>query len=134
MNKYIKIVVLCLISFIPVVPAVAGVGPERDISRVTVNIDYGQLRPARTVEMSLPKGGTVLEALQRVAAVETHPVGPYVIVAGIDGVEGKRGETAWYYTVDGVSAEKLAMANVIDKAVHITWRYQEDVCSRKVDK
>lgn len=134
MNKYITVVISCLISSILVLPVFASVSSDVDISKVVVEIDYGQKLPARTVELSLNKGQTVLEALQNVAAVETHPVGQYVIVSAIDGVEGKRGETAWYYSVDGISANKLAVANVIDKAVHITWIYKKDVCSGKVDK
>lgn len=134
MKKYIALVISCFILFVYVLPAVGSLGSDAESGKVIVEIDYGKKLPAKTFEVVLSKGQTVLGVLQNVAVVETHPVGPYVIVAAIDGVDGKRGETAWYYTVDGVSADKLAAANVIDKAVHIAWKYQEDVCSRKVDR
>jgi hypothetical protein len=75
----------------------------------------------------------VLEALQTVAAVETHPVGKYVFVTSIDGVKGTRGETAWHYTVDGESPGELAYSKVLAGTEHVTWVYKKDVCSWKVD-
>ncbi len=101
---------------------------------IVVEIDYGGVRPSRTVEVPWVKGRTVLEVLQTVARVETHPVGQYVFVVSVDGVEGKRGEMAWYYTVNGKSADKLAYSNVLNNNVdHIRWAYKKDVCSKKVD-
>lgn len=101
--------------------------------KIIVEIDYGDIRPTRTVEVPRIKGRTALEILQVVAEVKTHPVGQYVFVVSIDGVEGKRGETAWYYTVDGKSADELAYSNVLNDAERIRWVYKKDVCSWKVD-
>lgn len=100
---------------------------------VIVEIDYGGLRPSRTVEVPWVKDRTALEVLQTVAKVETHPVGQYVFVISIDDVEGKRGEMAWYYTVNGKSADKLAYSNTVNDACQIRWVYKKDVCSKKVD-
>ncbi|UCB57241.1 MAG: DUF4430 domain-containing protein [Candidatus Omnitrophota bacterium] len=100
---------------------------------IIVEIDYGRLRPSRTIEAPLAKDRTILEVLQSVATVETHPVGKYVMVTSIDGVKGKRGEMAWYYTIDGKSADKIAYSKVADSAKHIKWVYKKDVCSPKVD-
>lgn len=104
-----------------------------DSKNIVVDIDYGNVRPSRTAEVPWVKNRTALEALQTVATVETHPVGRYVMVISIDGVKGKRGEMAWYYTVDGESADKIAYSRVIDDAERIRWVYKKDVCSRKVD-
>ncbi|MCK4249427.1 MAG: DUF4430 domain-containing protein [Candidatus Omnitrophica bacterium] len=104
-----------------------------DGKKNVVEIDYGDIRPSRTFEVPWVKDRTVLEVLLIVATVETHPVGQYVFVFSIDGVEGKRGEMAWYYTVDGKSPGKLAYSNVLDDAKHIKWVYKKDVCSCKVD-
>jgi hypothetical protein len=79
------------------------------------------------------KNRTVLEVLQAVATVKTHPVGQYVFVAAIDGIEGKRGEMAWYYTLDGKSADELAYSKVLNGTERIRWVYKKDVCSWKVD-
>jgi hypothetical protein len=100
---------------------------------IVIKINYGDIRPARTIEACYTKGNTALEVLQRVAEVKTHPVGEYVFVVSIDGVEGKRGETAWYYSVDGKSANKLAYSNILNDVNSMKWEYREDVCSRKVD-
>lgn len=101
---------------------------------IVVEIDYGEVRPFRTVEVPRIKSRTALEVLQAVAEVKTHPVGQYVFVISIDGVDGKRGEMAWYYTIDGESADKLAYSNILDdNAGRIRWVYKKDVCSAKVD-
>ncbi len=105
-----------------------------DTKSIIVEIDYGNIRPSRIVEALWIKGKTALEVLQTVAKVETHPVGQHVFVVSIDEVEGKRGETAWYYTVDGKAADKLAYSNVLNDVHHMRWTYKKDVCSAKVDK
>lgn len=135
-DRLIVAVILC-VSSMTIVESWA----DREVSHVNddsknivVEIDYGGVRPSRTVEVSWLKGRTVLEVLQTVAEVKTHPVGQYVFVVSIDGVEGKRGQMAWYYTVNGKSADKLAYLNVIDdNASHVKWMYKKDVCSGKVD-
>lgn len=109
-------------------------GVNESNRKIVVEIDYGNVQPSRMVEIPLTTGKTVLEVLQTVATVETHPVNQYVFVAAIDGVEGKRGEMAWYYTVDGKSPDKLAYSKVLDGTEGVVkWTYKKDVCSWKVD-
>lgn len=112
---------------------VSSIAAWADNENIVVEIDYGTLRSSRTIEIPQVKDRTVLEALQSVATVQTHPVGEYVMVTSIDGVEGKRGEMAWYYMIDGKSADKIAYSKVADGAKHIKWVYKKDVCSPKVD-
>ncbi|MDD5500918.1 MAG: DUF4430 domain-containing protein [Candidatus Omnitrophica bacterium] len=100
---------------------------------VSVEIDYGGKLPLRKADVVLPEGGTVLAALQSVADVGTHRAGGYVFVVSIDGVEGARGENAWYYTIDGENPGELAYSKVIASPAHIKWSYRKDVCSGKVD-
>jgi hypothetical protein len=109
--------------------------PGKSIKRETiVKIDYGDMKPSRTVRISAEKGKTVLEMLQTVACVETHPVAGYVFVTGIDGVKGKRGEMAWYYTIDDKAPGELAYTRVLDGTEGaIQWFYKKDVCSWTVD-
>jgi len=76
---------------------------------------------------------TVLEATQRVTVVETHPVGKYVFVTGIDNIKGIRGEKAWYYKINGKSVNKLAINKFISQNDTILWIYKKDVCSASVD-
>ncbi len=105
------------------------------VKKINVVIEYGNGQPSRTVAAAVRPGQTVLGILQTVATVETHPVDQYVFVTAIDGVQGKRGEMAWYYTIDGKKADKLAAAKVVaDQTKQITWSYQKDVCSCTVDK
>lgn len=122
--------VLAMVAvFVGTPSGAAGVG-----KKVKVVIEYGNGRPSRSVEAAVTPGETVLGVLQTVASVETHPVDRYVFVTGIDGVQGKRGEMAWYYTIDGRSPEQLAVAKVVDEQVgQITWTYRQDVCSCTVD-
>ena len=103
-------------------------------NNIVVEIDYGKVLPSRTVEISRVEDRTVLEILQTVAKVETHPVAQYVFVTGIDEISGKRGEMAWYYKVNGKSADCLAYSKVVDDQIkHIKWVYKKDVCSGTVD-
>lgn len=125
MSRFVAAVVLCL--------SLLAIQANGEDKKITVEIDYGSVRPSRTVEAALAKDRTALEVLQAVATVETHPVNQYVFVTAIDKVEGKRGEMAWYYEVDGKSADKLAYSNVINDAKCIKWTYKKDVCSCKVD-
>jgi len=112
----------------------AAVKEDEGVKKITVEIDYGStIRPVRVVEVPLVKGQTVLELLERVASVETHPVGDHVFVTAIDGVEGKRGETAWYYKVDGQSPKELAYSKVLGDEKTIKWIYKKDHCSWRVD-
>ncbi len=134
--RFVVVVALC-ISSVTILESWVGnrtsYANENNKS-IVVEIDYWNVCPSRTVEVPWVKDRTVLEALQTVATVETHPVGQYVIVTSIDGVEGKRGEMAWYYTVDGESADKIAYSNVLNNDMeHIKWVYKQDVCSKKVD-
>jgi hypothetical protein len=102
--------------------------------KIVVEIDYGNIRPNRTVEVPLVKGKTILELLQTAAEVKTHTAGMYVFVTSIDGVKGKRGEMAWYYTVDDKSPEKLAYSKTLNgMEQRVKWSYKKDVCSCKVD-
>lgn len=134
--KFIAVVVLCVAS-VSTLKSWAKEQASRvdeDSKSIVVEIDYGDVRSSRTVEVPRVEGRTVLEILQTVAAVETHPVGKNVFVVSIDGVEGKRGEMAWYYLADGESADKLAYSEVPDDNVaQIKWVYKKDVCSVKVD-
>lgn len=102
--------------------------------KIAVEIDYGDARSPRTIETTWMEGRTALEVLLRVAEVKTHPVNEHVFVISIDGVEGKRGDMAWYYTVNDKPAKKLAYSNVLTDANSMKWEYREDVCSKTVDK
>jgi len=74
------------------------------------------------------------EYAESVAKVKTDTVAGYVFVVSIDGVEGKRGDKAWYYMVDGKEADKLASSNILNDADLMKWEYKKDTCSEKVDK
>ena len=101
---------------------------------VVIEIDYGESQPARTIEAPLEQSQTALDILQKVATVETHPVGEHVMVVGIDGIKGIRGEKAWYYKVNGKAADKLAFSKILQASDHVQWTYKKDVCSLKVDQ
>ena len=139
MGRIVKLIVVAALCILPVTTLELWADNQTshvngDSKNIVVEIDYGDVRLPRTVEVSWVKGRSALEVLQTVATVETHPVGQYVFVVSIDGVKGKRGETAWYYTVDGESADKLAYSNVLDDTKRIKWVYKKDVCSGKVDE
>ena len=100
---------------------------------VTIVIDFGKEKDAQVVKLNWHSEMTALEALQSVAAVETHPIGKYIIVTAINGTKGIRGEKAWYYTVNDKPTNKVAFSLKVNKGDTIRWIYKEDVCSKTVD-
>jgi hypothetical protein len=99
---------------------------------VTVEINYGDQKTAETIQVECLEPMTALEALQHAADVKTHPVAQYVFVVSINGIEGIRGNMAWYYTVNG-KKPKLAISQLVKAGDTISWRYVKDVCSATVD-
>jgi hypothetical protein len=125
-------ITMCVIFFL-MGASMLWAGENDGARKIVIEIEYGKNHEPRTVEVLLEKSQTVLELLQKVSTVETHPAGKYVFVTAIDEVAGKRGETAWYYTIDGESPKEVAYSKVIDKESHIKWTYKKDVCSWQVD-
>ncbi|MFA4983942.1 MAG: DUF4430 domain-containing protein [Candidatus Omnitrophota bacterium] len=130
-----SVMAFCVLSLAALNPeaAVSAQRPQNDSPMITLEIDYGGIRPARSVELTRAKNRTVLELLQQAAIVETRPAGKLVFVTSIDGVSGRRGEKAWYYTLEGRPAKELAYSKVSGNAKRITWTYKQDVCSWRVD-
>lgn len=102
--------------------------------KVTVVIDYGEVKPQETKTVEWSEGMTALTALQHCADVETHPVQEYVFVRSINGVQLTRGEMAWYYQVNGERSTVLALKKMVKDGDTVTWMYKKDVCSPKVDQ
>jgi hypothetical protein len=99
-----------------------------------VRIDYGKIRAPRTVTVVVDKDDTALTALMKAADVATHPLGEYVFVVAIDQIEGKRGEMACYYALDGRPAKNLAYRQTVGEDVKsMVWTYTRDACSGDVD-
>lgn len=96
---------------------------------ITVEIDYGGLQQSRKVETKWKQGITVLEALQSVAKIETKQSGEFIFVNSIDGVEGQRGDMAWYYDINGKRAASLAYKRILNEGDRMRWEYTKDVCS-----
>ena len=129
---FIIVVTLCVSSAV-ILKSWAKNRPSQE-KNIVIEINYGNEQLSRTIEIPWKKGKTVLEILQKAAVVETHPVGEYIMVTSIDGVKGKRGDMAWYYTINGKSANKIAYSKITKADEHIQWSYKKDVCSSKVDK
>lgn len=133
MGVFSRIVAFFVVLLLAAVPVAAANNPGAEEMAVTVEVDFGGRQAARTVTVDVLKGSSVLEVLQSVAAVETHPVAGNILVTAIDGIRAFRGETAWYYKIDGERADRLAGLNHIDRESRITWTYTRDICSWKVD-
>ncbi len=123
--------VIMLLSVMLVSPVI--VYGKTNQTKVTVELNFGGDKEIRKVEVPWEKGMTVLEALEHAANVSTHPVGNYVFVVSVDGVEGERGVMAWYYKVNGEHPKELAITNKVKAGDTITWLYTKDVCSATVD-
>ena len=102
-------------------------------AQVVVEIDFGKEKAAKTVSVDYTQNLTALEALQKCAIVKTEPLENLVFVTGIDYVNGKRGEMAWYYKINSENTKKLAISQLVEPGDTIQWRYVKDVCSATVD-
>ncbi len=96
---------------------------------VTVEIDSGGLHQNREVEIPWKQGITALEVLQSVAKIETKQSDEFIFVNSIDGVEGQRGDMAWYYDINGKRATSLAYKRILNEGDRMRWEYTKDVCS-----
>jgi|GEM_PF-774097 hypothetical protein len=128
-NIYISLVLVFLVSLASAKPTIGGAKTKQ----VTVEINFGEVKDAKSVTIDCDKKLTALEALQLAADVETHPVGNYVFVTAIDEVVSTRGKMAWYYKINGESSTKLAISQSVKAGDVIIWRYVKDVCSCTVD-
>jgi hypothetical protein len=135
-SRVIPFLFVCFISRVAMgaqaeIPDPSCTSAARELA---VKIDYGGMKPSRTVLIPAGEGKTVLELLQTVAHVETRTVAGYVFVTAIDGVEGRRGDMAWYYTIDGRAPGELAHTRILDGTEGaIQWIYKKDECSWTVD-
>jgi hypothetical protein len=95
---------------------------------ITVEIDYGGLRPARRVHTTYIEGMNVLQVLQQVAEVKTHKVGAFIFVRSIDRIKSVRGKMGWFYSIDGVPAKTLAKSRILKNAKEMKWSYRIEAC------
>jgi hypothetical protein len=125
-----------LILFISIVYSSASSQTQSNIKNIniTVEIDYGKEKPKQIIEVAKANRITALEALQKAATVETHPVSGYVFVTSINNVRAERGKMASYYKVNGKPPKLLAINKELKDGDIISWRFTEDVCSKTVDK
>lgn len=110
-----------------------AISAKAKLSTVTVEVNYGENKYLHKVEVPWVEGMTALEALEHAAKVSTHPVGNYVFVISINGVEAERGVMAWYYRINNQKTNELAIRKKIKSGDVITWLYTKDVCSATVD-
>jgi hypothetical protein len=95
---------------------------------IRVEIDYGGLRPSRIITTDFTAGMSALKLLQKVAEVRTYELGSFVFVKSIDQIESKRGEMGWFYSINGVSAKRLASSYLLDDAEEMRWSYRVEAC------
>ncbi|MFY9151018.1 MAG: DUF4430 domain-containing protein [Prolixibacteraceae bacterium] len=127
---------ITVLSLIMLLVSFYGFSKSRKINagnQVIVEISYGKDLKEKQVSIAWEENLTALEALQKVADVKTHPIKNYVFVIEIDDVLAKRGDMAWYYSINGTLPRKLAIQQPVLPGDTIRWRYVKDVCSGKVD-
>lgn len=100
---------------------------------VTVEIKSEDTILPLKIETNWMEGLSAMEALQFVAEVTTHPVGKYVFVTAINGVEGVPNKSVWYYEINGEPAKKIAIDQLLKSGDVVTWIHKKDVCSPKKD-
>lgn len=122
MKNRLKTALITALAFCAIAQAAA--------QQVTVEIDFGQNKPAQTHSVKWTEGMTALTALQYCASIETKPVNEYVFVSDIEGVKNIPTVKAWYYEINGQKPLLLAFRQPIKDGDKIKWIYREDVCSK----
>jgi len=117
-----------LISLIP--PTLAASEPEVSTGKksIRIEIDYGGLHPSRMITTDYTAGMSALKLLKQVAEVRTYELGSFVFVKSIDQIESKRGEMGWFYSIDGVTAKKIADSYLLYDAEEMRWSYRVEAC------
>lgn len=116
--------------FVLVLAFISLVGQAKEPKKVAIEITYeDESHPPLKIETDWREGLSALEALQFVAEVKTHPLGEYVFVSAINGVEGAPNKSVWYYRINGVPATKIAINQPLKNGDVLTWIYKSDVCS-----
>lgn len=128
-----KFICLVLVTLFPFSSVLLAEKPDRDNTTVAIKVMNGGSGEAWSTNVAWHSGMNVLEALQSACAVETKPAGGYIFVTGINGTEGKRGDKAWYFEVNGVPSKTLASHTPVEAGDKMTWELKKDVCSCKVD-
>lgn len=105
---------------------------ENNMDKMIV-VQWGDSSHVNNSTVKWNNGMTALSALQSVANVETHPVGLHIFVISINDIKSKRGETAWYYKINGKSPKVLAFKNYIEANDTVSWIFKKDICSPKFD-
>jgi len=95
---------------------------------IRIEIDYGGLHPARMITTDYTAGMSALKLLKQVAEVRTYELGSFVFVKSIDQIESKRGEMGWFYSIDGVTAKKIADSYLLYDAEEMRWSYRVEAC------
>jgi hypothetical protein len=95
---------------------------------IKIEFDYGGLRPSRAVVTEYDEGMSAMKLLQQVAEVQTYQLGMSVFVKSIDKVKSERGKMGWFYSIDGVSAKKLASSYLLKDAHEMKWSYRVEAC------
>lgn len=103
-------------------------GTDTQELTMTVTIDYGKERPARTVRVSYADGVTALSVLQAVAKVRTKKAGSFTFVTAVDGIRSTAGVMGWFFSVDGRHADKTASRFLLRSAETMRWEYRADHC------
>ncbi|MBK8808191.1 MAG: DUF4430 domain-containing protein [Bacteroidales bacterium] len=106
---------------------------DTDATQQYITVQWGDSTTIETSTVTWYEGITALTALQNAAIVETHPVEKHIFVTSINGKQTQRGITAWYYTVNRKSPDKLAFRNQLQVNDTIKWIFKKDVCSPKFD-
>lgn len=95
---------------------------------VTITIDYADKKPLQSIEVEYKEGMTALELLQKAAKVSIKKVDKYLFVTSINGVKSHSKTMAWFYKIDGVSAEKTASDNVLGDIKTMEWEFKIADC------
>ena len=102
---------------------------QRDIGTVTLEVDFGDNKPGKSIVVVCSPDSTVLQSLERAREMkklkfDSRGVGETAFLSSIDGVknEGADGKN-WIYKVNGQLGDKSAGIYELDPGDTVIWTF-----------
>ena len=105
-----------------------------DNKKVTVLVEFNGANHNIEQEVEYTENMSALDALMYVTTVQTHPVAGYVFVDAINNTFNIKGCNAWYFTVNNIPSQVLAISKTLEPGDTVQWIYKKDVCSKTIEK
>ncbi len=108
--------------------ALAGCAQTAAPDHVTVTVDFGGEREAKTIQAPWTEGMTALDALRAAAVLEESKRDDMVMVLSIDGVAARSDGPVWLYLINDAPVMKMSNLVSVSRGDRVVWQYRAPDC------